>query len=152
LKAINTVVVMVAATLASVLLAVLTSAASFFLCMIIFKSATGPWVTYLMLGTGFFTAIVVLVLGISTCWRYSHGTATLPRRDDRKFEITILLAIAGALSAGGLMLGTIFILGQVRPIWMELDDVLPAAIVGLLIGGVLGVLLGFTHRSTQKMS
>lgn len=48
------------------------------------------------------------------------------------------------------MLATIFVLGHARPMWMELSDVLPAAVAGLFVGGAAGVLLGFTHGSTYQ--
>ena len=144
----STAAVMVAGIVASFLLAVLAFVATFFLCMILFKGTTALWVTYVMVALGFSAAIATVFLGVRTSWRYSQGRVAIPHRGNRRFEITILLAIAGALSGGGLMLGSIFVLGHMRPMWMELSDVIPAAIAGSLVGSAVGVLLGFTHRST----
>ncbi len=141
---------MVAGIVASFMLAILASAATLLLCMVFFKTITALWTSYVTAALGFSAAIASFFFGVRTWWRYSQRRIAIPPRSSHRFEVTILLAIAGALSAGGLMLATIFVLGHARPMWMELSDVLPAAVAGLFVGGAAGVLLGFTHGSTYQ--
>ena len=51
-------------------------------------------------------------------------------------------SIAGALLFGGFMLIGTLLLGHMRPMWMELDYVLPCAGGGLLVGVLLGLMIG----------
>ena len=72
------------------------------------------------------------------CWLYCRRRLS-QSRPSRKYTVTIYFSIAGAVSSGAIMLAGTLILGHTRPMWMEIDYTLPAALVGLLIGAILGV-------------
>jgi hypothetical protein len=51
-------------------------------------------------------------------------------------------SIAGGVVFGGFMVVGSILLGHVRPMWMELNYTLPCALLGLLVGGLLGFIIG----------
>jgi hypothetical protein len=60
----------------------------------------------------------------------------------RRRKAVTRFSILGVILFGGFMLVGTLLLGHMRPMWMELDYVLPCAGGGLLVGVLLGLMTG----------
>jgi hypothetical protein len=148
MNAIRVKALMVAGVLASFMFSILVLIFSIPLFAIVLSGISVAWVQYMVRPLALIAAGSTLILGIRACWQHAHRRSDEEKLARTKLETVLYFAVAGAISGVGLMLGGTFVLMCLHMGlgWIDFRYTFPAAGIGLLLGGVVGLLFASIDR------
>jgi hypothetical protein len=134
------VAVMIGATFGSLMLAIIALYLGLILALYVLRTvvASDTAAMILSLAVGAVCAVLTVTLCIRLCWSYCRRKPT-EEKPSGKYARIAYFSLAGATPPAALMLVGTLLLGHTRPPWMELSYALPAGVVGLLVGSILGI-------------